>query len=323
MADLTSHAAHVSKVITTKDISRLPLAASWHRCAHLHGLDPEATLQPQRITDTELRRLSEPLEPLLAAAAPTLERLRCAIGNRGVCMLVSNAQGVPVLCWGPEADMPDLQKRGLCEGVDWSEAQSGTNGIGTSLVERRALCVRPHQHYYATTLRITCVSAPFFDDQGTLAGAANITYYGRASEQAPVGLLMSSISNATRQIEIDHFHQTFAGDRIISIPGETRSGAILLAVDRDDVITGATRGARRVFGLTDTDLNAGIIASDLFAKFLEPLDDTLQTAEYSVLRRWLIRNGGNVTASARDLQISHATLKRKLKAHSLNRRRLN
>jgi transcriptional regulator of acetoin/glycerol metabolism len=271
------------------------------------------------MSDKELHSVSEPLAPMLATATPTLDRLRRAIGNRGVCLLVSTAQGVPVLCWGREADIPDLRKRGLCEGVDWSEAQSGTNGIGTSLVERRALCVQPDQHFYASALSITCVSAPFFDHQGALAGAANITYYGRASEQAPVGLLMSSISDATRQIELDHFHQTFADDRILSLPGETRSGAILIAVDPDDVITGATRGARRAFGLTDSSLAAGVIAGDLFAKSA----DTLQEAEFSVLRRWLIRNGGNVTASARDLSVSHATIKRKMSAHSLDRRRLN
>lgn len=319
MAASTSHAAHVRKVLATKDISRLPLAASWHRCAHLHGLDPETTPQPQRVTDTELRRLSEPLEPLLASAAPTLERLRFGIGNRGVCLLVSNAQGMPVVCWGPETDVPELRKRGLCEGVDWSEANSGTNGIGTSLIERRALYVRPDQHYYAGVLSITCVSAPFFDHQGTLAGAANITYYGRTSEQAPVSLLMSSISDAARQIEIDHFHQTFAADRIITVPGEARSGGILIAVDRDDVIIGATRGARRAFGLTTDTIAAGVIAGDLFAQSL----DTLKGAEYSVLRRWLIRNGGNVTASARNLNISHATIKRKITTHRLDRRRLN
>lgn len=319
MTALTSHAARVRDILATKDVSRLPFATSWRRCTHLHRLDPEAPPKPQRMTDSELRAVSEPLEPLLATAAPTLERLRRGVGNHGVCVLVSNRQGVPVLCWSPETDGPDLRERGLCEGVDWSEPSSGTNGIGTSLMERRALCVRPDQHFYASELSITCVSAPFYDHEGALAGAANMTFYGRASEHAPANLLMSSISDATRQIEIDHFHQVFADDRIISVPGETRSGSILLAVDRDDVITGASRGARRAFGLTKAGLAAGIIASDLFAKSL----DTLQGAEYSVLRRWLIRNGGNVTASARDLNISHATIKRKISTHKLGRRHLN
>jgi transcriptional regulator of acetoin/glycerol metabolism len=319
MAHSMSHAAHVQNVLANKDISKLPLATSWHRCANLHGLDPRARPKLQTMTETELREQTEPLAPLLATAAPTLNRLYRSVGNRGVCVLVSNRLGVPIQCWGPESDMSDLQQRGLCKGVDWSEASSGTNGIGTSLLERRALCVRPDQHFYTSTLSITCASAPFYDHQGTLAGAANITYYGRASEHALVGLLMTTLSDATRQIEIDYFHHVFAGQRIITIPGETRSGGILIAVDRDDVIIGASRGARKSFGLTDAGLAAGVVAGDLFVQSM----DTFTGAEYGVLRRWLIRNGGNVTASGRDLNISHATIKRKISTHGLNPRRLN
>lgn len=319
MMQSMSHASHVQSVLAATDISKLPLATSWHRCANLHGLDPQTRPKLYAMTETERRAQTEPLAPLLATAAPTLDRLYRSVGNAGVCVLVSNGVGVPIQCLGPDADMPDLQQSGLCKGVDWSEARSGTNGIGTSLLERRALCVRPDQHYYTGPLSITCVSAPFYDHQGTLAGAANITYYGRASEHAPVGLLMTTLADATRQIEIDDFHQTFADQRIISIPGETRSGGILIAVDRDDVIVGARRGARKTFALTNTDLTAGVVAGDLFAQSIDSLAD----AEYGALRRWLIRNGGNVTASARDLKISHATIKRKISAHGLNPRRLN
>lgn len=319
MAHSMSHAAHVQTVLASNDIARLPLATSWHRCANLHGLDPLARPKIQRMTQTELHRQIEPLAPFLAAATPTFERLYQSVASRGACVLVSNAQGVPVQCWGSQADTPDLQSRGLCEGVDWSESSSGTNGIGTSLQERRPLCVRPDQHFYTDKLRITCVSSPFFDDTGQLAGAANITYYGRASEQAPVGLLMSTLTDVTRQIEIDHFHQTFASQRIITIPSETRAGSTLIAVDRDDVIVGASRRARKMFGLTNAGLAAGVVAADLFNQSL----DTLTGAEYSVLRRWLIRNGGNVTASGRDLNISRATIKRKISQHNLDPRRLN
>jgi transcriptional regulator of acetoin/glycerol metabolism len=314
-----SHAAHVQNVLAAKDISKLPLATSWLRCANLHGLDPQARPKLHIITEAELRTHTEPLEPLLATAAPTLNRLYQSLEKRGVCVLVSNRQGIPIQCWGPESDMLDLQQSGLCKGVDWSEAKSGTNGIGTSLLERRTLCVRPDQHFYTGTLSITCVSAPFYNHDGSLAGAANITYYGRGSGQTPVGLLMSLLSDATRQIEIDHFHHTFARQRIITIPGETRSGGVLIAIDQDDVIIGASRGARKTFALTDVTLSAGVVADDLFAQSV----DTLSGAEYSVLRRWLIRNGGNVTASGRDLNISPATIKRKIRAHGLNPRRLN
>ena len=311
-----SHAQHVRSVLEARAEIRGPLATSWQRCANLHRLDPEHAPPVKRLSDSELRRISEPMEPLLAVAAPTLERLSRSVGTRGACLLASNADGVPLLWSACEADASQLQDWGLCPGVDWSEASGGTNGIGTSLVEQRALLVWQDQHYYARDLAITCASAPIFDHQGDLAGAVNVTFYGIASDYAPGGLLLSAVTEATRQIEIDGFHQNFAHARTVSLPGRVRSGAILLAVDNDDIVIGASRGARHVLGLTDDDIARGVVASDL----VEMQADTLDSAEYGVLRRSLLRSRGNVTAAARELSVSHATMKRKIRQHRLGRR---
>lgn len=58
--------------------------------------------------------------------------------------------------------------------------------------------------------------------------------------------------------------------------GAVRSGAILLVVDNDDIVIGASRGARHVLGLTDDDIARGVVASDL----VEMQADTLDSAEY-------------------------------------------
>ena len=82
------------------------------------------------------------------------------------------------------------------------------------------------------------------------------------------------------------------------------------------IVVGASRGARHVLGLTADDIARGIVASDL----VEMQADTLDSAEYGVLRRSLLRNRGNVTAAARELSVSHATMKRKIRQHRLGRR---
>ncbi len=318
MTTAMSHAEHVRNVLTTRDGVRAPLATSWQRCAALHQLAPEAAPPLNRLSDAELRAVAEPMQPLLAIAAPSLKRLLRSIGTRGTCLLVSNADGIPLYCAGDEGDRADLQSWGLCRGVDWSEAYSGTNGIGTSLIEQRSLLVRQDQHYYARALAITCASAPVFDHQGDLAGAVNVTFYGMASDYAPGGLLLSAVTEAARQIEIDSFHHNFAHARTLSLPGRSRSGAILLAVDPDDIVIGASRGARHVLGLTAADIARGVVASDL----IDMQPDTLADAEAGVLNRALVRNRGNVTATARGLGISHATMKRKIRQHQLDRRKL-
>lgn len=318
MTTAVSHSEHVRNTLTGGEGTRAPLGISWQRCANLHQLDPDTPPRLNRLTEPELRDIAESMQPMLAIAAPALKRLLRSIGARGTCLLVSNVNGIPLYCAGDEADQADLQSWGLCRGVDWSEAHSGTNGIGTSLIEQRSLLVRSDQHFYARALAITCASSPVFDHHGDLAGAVNVTFYGMASDYAPGGLLLSAVAEAARQIEIDSFHHNFAHARIVTLPGRARSGAILLAVDRDDIVIGASRGARHVLGLTNADIARGAVASDL----IDMQSDTLADAESGVLHRALIRNRGNVTATARRLGISHATMKRKIRQHQLDRHKL-
>ncbi|WGF88075.1 GAF domain-containing protein [Marinivivus vitaminiproducens] len=300
------------------------MAASWRRCARQHSLDPDVTPDMHRLPDTELLECRQEMEPLLRSAFPALERLQGATGDHGVCQLLTNADGISLHWSGAAGDEAELQAWGLCRGVDWSEAASGTNGVGTSLIERRTLVVQHEHHYYARALKITCISAPVFDHAGTLAGAVNVTFYGSTSTQAPAGLLASAVADTARQIEIDHFHHHFHDARISSLPWALRCGAVLLATDRDDVIVGASRGARHVLGLNDAAIREGVIAADRIHALANRVeDDGLDTAEHGALRRALLRERGNVTAASRRLGVSLATIKRKISHRHLERRSRN
>ena len=74
---------------------------------------------------------------------------------------------------------------------------------------------------------------------------------------------------------------------------------------------GATRGARRAFGLSATGLINPVPATDLFGR-----SDGLrgfEKAEHAAVIRALTRTGGNVSQAARDLGIGRATLYRRMK----------
>ena len=279
------------------------------------------------------RKLLEQLEASLKADDPDLadtlsgagsvriHRRRATLAGIGFIVgIIALIGGIPLHWSGAECDQGELQAWGLCRGVDWSEVHNGTNGIGTSLIERRALVVRQDQHYYARALAITCASAPVYDHDGALAGALNVTFYGIASNMAPAGLLLSTITDAARQIEIDHFHRHFRHASVISLPWPARCGAVLLAVDRDNVVIGASRGARHVLGLCDAAIRQGVVSSDcLDALNGAEGEDRLAHAERGAIRRALLRERGNVTATSRRLGISLATAKRKICSHAIRR----
>ncbi|TRL29017.1 sigma-54-dependent Fis family transcriptional regulator, partial [Methylosinus sporium] len=117
-----------------------------------------------------------------------------------------------------------------------------------------------------------------------------------------------------RAIEAAHFREAFAGARILTAPSER--GAALLAVDRHDLVIGATRAARLELGVTDARIASQLPAADLLAGGSEAeaalQKAELEDAERGAIRRALARANGNVTAAARLLGVSRATLHRKL-----------
>ena len=91
----------------------------------------------------------------------------------------------------------------------------------------------------------------------------------------------------------------------------------LLAVDRDDLVIGATRAARIGLGVNSAALKRPTPAADLIGRAKAESDD-IDRAERAVLQRALARAGGNVSKAAKNLNLSRATLHRKIKQFGLD-----
>ena len=79
---------------------------------------------------------------------------------------------------------------------------------------------------------------------------------------------------------------------------------------------GATRSARVGLGIAPGRPLRPVPAADLLGG--EPAHDHLAGGQRAVLQRALLRAGGNVSAAAKALGVSRATLHRKLKRFELN-----
>jgi len=287
------------------------VAASWRRSLLNHGLKPDNQKGPLRLTAPELRNASMPTEPLLLAAQPTLDRLFQSVGNSGCCVLLTDAEGVVLDRRATDSDMETFDGWGLTEGAIWSEQTEGTNGIGTCLVEERSVTIHRDQHFYSRNVAMSCMDAPIFDHRGQLAGALDVSSCRSDHNETFAALISTVVADAARRIESDHFTSSFADSRIIICPDHGYGGAMLLAVDGDDLVVGATRAARKVFALTDESFQTPRPASDvLYGQVQAP---GLQAAERAEINRALARAQGNVSAAARALGVSRATLYRRMK----------
>ena len=292
--------------------ARSAVAASWRRSLTLYALDPAIEKKPQTLTGIELRAAQQAMEPMVRAAQSALDRLYLAVGNSGCCVLLTDHRGVPVDRRMSVADEETFHDWGLWPGAVWSEASEGTNGIGTCLAEGRALTIHRDQHFRTRNTLLSCTVAPVYDHRGRLAGALDVSSARGDLNEAMVGLIGAAVVDAARTIEIQHFRQAFPAARIVLVPDAERTSAALLAVDASDLVIGATRAARLSLGITDAQIAAELPAPDVLASGRPADDAELIAAERGAVKRALARTNGNVSAAAKLLGVSRATMHRKL-----------
>lgn len=289
--------------------ARSAIAASWRRSLTVHGLEPEDAGRARTVTADRLREARQAMEPLTLAAQPVLDRLFLAVGDTGCCVLLTDAHGIAVDRRGAAGDDETFHQWGLWPGADWSEAAEGTNGIGTALAEHRAVVIHRDQHFHTRNTGLSCTTHPIHDHLGRLAGALDVSSARADATAIMLGLISNAVGDAARAIETQAFRQAFVDARIVLAGDGADRSAALLAVDRDDLVIGATRAARVALKITDARIAAQLPASDLLGRAAET---DLSEAERGAVRRALARSGGNVSAAARALGVSRATLHRKL-----------
>jgi transcriptional regulator of acetoin/glycerol metabolism len=289
-----------------------PIAASWRRCLTQYGLAPEEDRRPIQLTDAEFREVLDRAGHVVEEATPELDWLFCMVGRAGCCLVFTDSDGVVLDRRGAVSEDKDFRELGLWTSAVWSEASVGTNGIGTALADGRFVTVFREEHFLSANIGLSCASAPVRDHRGKIIGAIDVSTVRRDVTELVMPVLAQAVKDAAGRIEVNLFRRAYEGARIVLINGTANSGSALLAVDRDDMVLGATRAARIALRLDNDKIERGIAASDLLQERAEEGRDELIEAERAALRRALARNNGNVSLTAQMLGISRATLHRKI-----------
>jgi transcriptional regulator of acetoin/glycerol metabolism len=312
------HAERVLKVISGSDAASSALAASWRRSGRLHALDPTSRTLPQRLAAAQIAEAKDKLGPMLRVAQASLDRLFLAVGGVGCSVLLADRSGLVVDRRGAPGDDSTFDAWGLWTGAVWSEKVEGTNGIGTCLVEQRLLTIDRDQHFFTRNALLSCTTAPIYDEHGELAAALDVSSCRADLTEGFVRLIATAVADAARAIEAENFRHAFPAARIVLPPASERAGVSLIAVDEGDLVVGATRAARLALGISAERLSRPIPAADLIGRG-EVKNDRIEAAERAVLQRALARSGGNVSKAAKDLDVSRATLHRKMNQLGLRR----
>ncbi len=306
------HVERVMESVASRSAAaRSSLAASWRRSVERHRLDPGETRGKDRLASAALRDRQARLERLLRISGPRLDQLFGLVGLSGCGVLLTDVDGIVLDRRCNASDVSVFDTWGLRLGADWSEAREGTNGIGTCLAERAQVTIHRDEHFFARNIAMSCMDAPIFGPDGSLLAALDVSS-ARADQTVSYNRLIAAMVGQTaRTIEADCFRSAYPAARIVVAADDGADAAMLLAVDADDLVIGATRGARRAFGLPASGALSPRPASDLLG-----CDDAapgLVAAERAALVQALARSNGNVAGAARALGIGRATLYRRMK----------
>jgi transcriptional regulator of acetoin/glycerol metabolism len=239
---------------------------SWRRSAELHQIDPESREPPRILTASALRLSVEPIERVVRAARPELDRLHRIVDPAGYVTLLCDAQGVAVDHRGSEAHSEDFRYWGIWVGGVWSEAVEGTNGIGTCIADRRALTVHQTQHFRSRHTGLSCSGAPVFDADARLAAVLDVSCMDPQLSAHAHALTLPLVVNSARQIEERLFRERFSHTWIIAVAPHADQPEALIAVDKQHCVVGADRFARERFTLDQCALESGTSVWSIFTR---------------------------------------------------------
>lgn len=116
-------------------------------------------------TDSILRR----------AADPVLDRWQNHLTDTGATLFLSDRAGsIVARRTSDSAARRRLDSVHAAEGFDYSEDSVGTNGLGTSMVEGRALLIAGSQHYNDALAALACAAAPVYTPTGAVIGSISL-----------------------------------------------------------------------------------------------------------------------------------------------------
>ncbi len=211
-----------------------PILRSWQRCA-ARGLDNAALPRLEPLTAHELsaidRAAREAAPPVPAGDREPLCRRH---GRPAACVILTDADGLILDALGNADFAARAAQVALRPGVMWGESSTGTNAVGTALVEGRPIAVHGGEHYYDPHGILSCSAAPILDPYGQTVGALDLSGPAAVDHRHALGLVRLAVA----QIEHRFFEEDFAGRRILRLQadrallGTAREGVLVFEEDR-------------------------------------------------------------------------------------------
>ncbi|HWH75458.1 MAG TPA: sigma-54-dependent Fis family transcriptional regulator [Methylibium sp.] len=187
--------AHARRILDAVRLgaSRAPadevMASSWQRCLNEHQLHPDHSPRPSVVSPAELAERQGRVADVLDCARHEMSTLYQQLGDAESAVVLTDTDGVILHMVSSSAFAAEVNALGFQVGAVWSEAEAGTNGMGTCLVAATPVAVKREDHFFTELTSLTCSAVPVFDPQGQMTAVLDVTSHSSLQQQHSLVLL--------------------------------------------------------------------------------------------------------------------------------------
>jgi transcriptional regulator of acetoin/glycerol metabolism len=277
ITDPLEHAHRILEVVQrgARSLTSDAVAHSWARCLNEHGLDPSQKRRPPVLSHAELPSRRSRMADVIDCARYEMTTLYQQMGDPESAVVLTDVQGVILHMVCSQEFERMAQPLGLEVGAVWSEAEVGTNGMGTCAAEARPVVVQQTDHFLSQYTGLTCSAVPIYDPEGNMTAVLDVSSSSTQAQQhllVLLGMTARMIENRLMDTRFRHGHPIHFHSRpeFVYTLHEGK-----LVVDDNGRILAANRSALMQLGISVAELRG----CGLDQVFQTTLDDMLQRSQ--------------------------------------------
>jgi len=238
---------YLEKNVVDRRLVRTEVASSWQRCRSLR-VDPIVSADGDFGGSFLEERLYQK-EQLCRVARPFMRDLYYFVSGSQFQVVLTDENGFLLEVLGDPAILSRTKQVQLCPGANWSEAQKGTNAIGTALVEKKPVQIYAWEHFCQNNQFLTCSASPILDAGGNVVGVLDVSGDCRAANPHTMGMVVAAVRAIENQIRLEQAnHKLYAASRYSNALLHSISDG-LIAIDGNGIVTEVNPRGGEIFGI--------------------------------------------------------------------------
>jgi len=220
---------------------------SWVRCRQAK-VNPNDEAIHHRLETASLQVMLRKNKDLITIAKPFMDNLYQIVAGSGFVVALTDVRGYVMEIFGDKDTLTNPMTESFFQGASWSEAEAGTNAIGTTLVTGKPIQVSGSEHYCRKHHCLTCSAAPILDEWGNVLGILDVSGKSAAAHLHTLGMVMAAAEAIMAQLGIRKKNKELSviNNRLTNIFNTMSDGVIM--VDNNGVISELNPVAKKILG---------------------------------------------------------------------------